>query len=77
METHSPTTMGATKYDDYDWDELPADIKAAAELLGYTKKLWDGSKTPSQCDEDWTDLSGEMQEAAKKLGYDKASWDKS
>jgi hypothetical protein len=63
------------KYDDSDWDELPADIKAAAEVLGYNKKLWDRDKTPSKCDESWKDLSTEMQEAAKKLGFDQVAWD--
>lgn len=43
-------------------DELPEDIKAAAMKLGYTKKLWDGDKTPSECDEYWKDLTAEQQE---------------
>ena len=34
----------ADKYDDYDWKELPEDVKEAAKKLGYTKKLWDGDK---------------------------------
>ena len=29
------------KFDDYDWKELPDDAKAAAKLLGYSKKIWD------------------------------------
>ena len=65
------------KYDDYDWDELPADIQAAAKLLGYTKKLWDNDKEPKECDEYWKDLSKEQQEAATKLGYNQKMWDAS
>ncbi|EJK54812.1 hypothetical protein THAOC_25528, partial [Thalassiosira oceanica] len=33
-----------TKYDDYDWKELPAEAKKAAEALGYNKKMWDKDK---------------------------------
>lgn len=47
------------KYDDYDWKELPEDVRKAAEVLGYTKKIWD-KDGESPCDEkDWyvsTDL---------------------
>lgn len=32
------------KYEDSDWAELPADAKAAAEKLGYNKKMWDSDK---------------------------------
>ncbi|GFH56067.1 hypothetical protein CTEN210_12543 [Chaetoceros tenuissimus] len=63
------------KYDDYDWDELPADVKAAAEKLGYTKKIWDSDGEPDECDEYWKDLTAEQQAAAKLLGYTAATWD--
>jgi hypothetical protein len=43
-------------------DELPAEIQAAAALLGYNKKYWDKDKTPVECDEDWEDLTPEQQE---------------
>ena len=36
--------MGADKYDDYDWKELPPEVQAAATTLGYTKKMWDKDK---------------------------------
>lgn len=65
------------KYDDYDWDELPADIQEAAKVLGYNKKMWDDDDEPDECDEYWKDLSKEQQDAAVKLGYDQASWDSS
>ena len=66
-----------TKYDEYDWDELPTDIKAAAQVLGYTKDHWDNSKEPEACDEDWDDLEPKQQAAATKMGYTKETWDKS
>lgn len=62
------------KYDDYDWDELPADVKAAAQKLGYNQKYWDKDKTPKECDEYWKDLTPEQQQAAKLLGYDEKAW---
>lgn len=33
-----------TKYDDYDWKELPKEVQEAATKLGYTKKMWDKDK---------------------------------
>eukprot|EP00527_Entomoneis_sp_CCMP2396_P002562 CAMPEP_0198140830 /NCGR_PEP_ID=MMETSP1443-20131203/3922_1 /TAXON_ID=186043 /ORGANISM="Entomoneis sp., Strain CCMP2396" /LENGTH=68 /DNA_ID=CAMNT_0043803365 /DNA_START=162 /DNA_END=368 /DNA_ORIENTATION=+ len=65
------------KYDDYDWDELPEEIKTAAGLLGYRKRIWDNDKTPAAADEDWVDLTEEQQAAAAVLGYDEKMWDSS
>ena len=33
-----------TKYEDYDWAELPEDAKKAAKTLGYNQKMWDNDK---------------------------------
>mmetsp|Transcript_37311 Transcript_37311/g.90592 ORF Transcript_37311/g.90592 Transcript_37311/m.90592 type:complete len:98 (-) Transcript_37311:117-410(-) len=66
-----------TKYEDYDWDELPADIQEAAKLLGYNKELWDNDDEPDECDEWWKDLSAAQQEAATKLGYTEDAWNSS
>eukprot|EP00429_Kryptoperidinium_foliaceum_P010257 CAMPEP_0176003382 /NCGR_PEP_ID=MMETSP0120_2-20121206/1144_1 /TAXON_ID=160619 /ORGANISM="Kryptoperidinium foliaceum, Strain CCMP 1326" /LENGTH=74 /DNA_ID=CAMNT_0017336021 /DNA_START=57 /DNA_END=281 /DNA_ORIENTATION=- len=63
------------KYDDYDWKELPDNIKAAAEKLGYNKKLWDKDREPKECDVYWKELTPEQQEAAKLLGYNQEEWD--
>eukprot|EP00558_Chaetoceros_sp_UNC1202_P003408 CAMPEP_0197246526 /NCGR_PEP_ID=MMETSP1429-20130617/15270_1 /TAXON_ID=49237 /ORGANISM="Chaetoceros sp., Strain UNC1202" /LENGTH=70 /DNA_ID=CAMNT_0042707201 /DNA_START=78 /DNA_END=290 /DNA_ORIENTATION=+ len=66
----------AGKYDDYDWDELPADAKKAAKTLGYTKDLWDNDGTPEDIDDaDWKELNKKQQDAATVLGYTKAAWD--
>ena len=64
------------KYEDYDWKELPANIKAAAAALGYNKQLWD-SDTEPECDEDWKDLTLVQKQAATVLGYNEKTWDKS
>lgn len=45
--------MGGGKYDDEDWDDLPADVQEAATKLGYTKLLWDNDGE-AECEEkDW------------------------
>eukprot|EP00548_Thalassiothrix_antarctica_P004677 CAMPEP_0194145752 /NCGR_PEP_ID=MMETSP0152-20130528/18812_1 /TAXON_ID=1049557 /ORGANISM="Thalassiothrix antarctica, Strain L6-D1" /LENGTH=75 /DNA_ID=CAMNT_0038846087 /DNA_START=76 /DNA_END=303 /DNA_ORIENTATION=- len=65
-----------SKYDEYDWGELPEEAKAAAETLGYTKKLWNGDKEPQiMKDSDWGDLTEEHQAAAKVLGYNEKNWE--
>ena len=43
-------------------DELPEDIKAAAQKLGYNQKYWDKDKQPKESDEYWKDLTKEQQE---------------
>ena len=63
------------KYEDYDWDELPTKAKDAAEVLGYTRTLWDTDGDVPIDDLYWDKLSPEQQSAAKVLGYDKAGWD--
>ena len=62
------------KYSDYDWVELPAQIKNAAEKLGYNKSTWDNDKDPKACDEYWKDLTGDQQAAAAALGYNEKTW---
>lgn len=57
------------------WADLTDEQKAAAGLLGYTEKSWDGDDEISICDYDWKEMSTEQQEAAKVLGYTKDSWD--
>lgn len=64
-----------TKYEDYDWEELPADIQEAAELLGFNEELWDNDDETDECDEWWKDLTPAQQEAATKLGYTQETWD--
>jgi len=62
------------RYDEYDWDDLPADIQDAAAILGYTKRHWNMDLTPKECDGYWRDLTPEKQQAALKLGYTRETW---
>lgn len=64
-----------SKYEDYDWEELEAEVKAAAEVLGYTKELWDNDGEPEKVDQDWSDLSAEEKAAAQTLGFTEETWD--
>ena len=66
-----------SKFEEYDWDELPEEAKSAALLLGYTKEIWDADEEPDECDVFWKELSSEQQSAATFLGYDQQSWDSS
>lgn len=64
-----------TKYENYDWDELPGDVKKAAEELGYDKRKWDKDLKVSADKKAWKELTLKQQEAALKLGYTKDKWD--
>eukprot|EP00980_Cylindrotheca_fusiformis_P016392 scaffold4887_cov118-Cylindrotheca_fusiformis.AAC.2 len=62
-------------YEEYYWRELPETVKKAAELLGYTEKLWNRDKDPKRCRRSWAKLSSEEQSAAMALGYNARKWD--
>ena len=76
LDIESCSTEGSGLYDAYDWDELPDDVRAAAEKLGYREFLWNNDKEPEEAEKDWTELTLEQQEAAIVLGYDEAKWNK-
>ncbi|CAB9529912.1 expressed unknown protein [Seminavis robusta] len=64
-----------TTYDDFWWEELPLEIQAAAEVLGYDQNSWD-NVIPVYTEElFWDELTEEQQAAAKLLGYTQALWD--
>ena len=75
LDIESCSTEGSGLYGAYDWDELPEEARVAAELLGYSKSLWDNDEEPELADKDWAELTTEQQEAASLLGYDEAKWD--
>ncbi|KAL7513057.1 hypothetical protein ACHAXN_010641 [Cyclotella atomus] len=66
-----------TKYDDFDWDELPAEAQEAAKVLGFTKEMWNADQEPKECNKSWKRLPDEQKAAAGVLGYDQATWDAS
>jgi hypothetical protein len=55
---------------------VPAEAKKAAEVLGYTKKIWDSSSGSTAADEkEWDELTPMEKEAAKVLGWTESTWD--
>lgn len=76
LDLESCSTEGSGLYGAYDWDELPDEARAAAELLGYREFLWNHDKEPDEAEKDWSELTPEQQEACKVLGYDEVKWNK-
>jgi len=54
---------------------LPTDVKAAAEVLGYTEAIWDADEEPPTSDYDYDELSAAQQSAIVVFGYNQATWD--
>ena len=50
-------------YDKY-WEDLPADLQEAAQVLGWDQELWDSDRKVSSETRGWQDLSPTEQEAA-------------
>jgi len=65
----------AAEYEEYDFDDLPGEVKKAAKLLGFTRSIWDkGGSIPIES-KDWTELTEAEQNAASTLGYTPQKWD--
>lgn len=62
-------------YQDYQWNELPDNVKAAARVLGYNRFLWDHSSPCLAESKEWQGLTPEEQSAAHVLGYTQETWD--
>ena len=65
-------------YDNYDWEDLPPVAKAAAKILGYTKRGWDYDE-PSKLgldEKSWNELTMAQQRSACLLGYDEVLWNR-
>lgn len=71
-----PVQVPPTKdyFDDWEWEDLPLKIVKAAEVLGFSQKIWNNDNDPSVCEKDWKELTSEEQEAAKAMGNTKESW---
>eukprot|EP00980_Cylindrotheca_fusiformis_P019009 scaffold6374_cov121-Cylindrotheca_fusiformis.AAC.10 len=69
------SSSSSQQFYDFDWNDLPEDVKEAARGLGYTPKSWDTNVEPKSCEKDWKDLSAVEQTLAKKLGYNQLTWD--
>lgn len=60
------------------WFELTEREKAAANILGYDQRMWDGldaGPQPPAEDKAWSELSYGERTAAMTLGYNQVTWD--
>ncbi len=66
-------------YDDYDFDELPLTVQAAANAVGYTQDVWGNCIAGEICNAQvdnlrWRGLSKVQRTNLKLLGYDCWTW---
>jgi len=54
-------------YDDYYWDDMPIEARAAATVLGYNQHIWDNALTPPFTNYD--DFTVAQIASAKIMGY--------
>jgi hypothetical protein len=62
-------------YINYDWNDLPENIKNAAQRIGYNKKIWDADGDLTINEKEWKDFNSIEQQDLKTIGYNEASWD--
>ena len=78
MTTTTTTSNNPTEnksYINYDWTDLPENIKNAAQRIGYNKKIWNTDGDLSINEKEWNDLNSKEQQDLKTIGYSEASWD--
>jgi len=66
-----------TLYNNHSWVQLPPNIQAAAQYLGYDQYKWDNDIEPEACQVYFVQLNPTQQQAAMALGYNAAAWDSS
>jgi hypothetical protein len=63
------------KYAEYDWADLPGNVKQAAKVLGYNEELWDDDEDTPISKKSWGELTTEQKAAAAEIGYVQGTWD--
>jgi hypothetical protein len=63
------------KYELTVWKDLPAEVKAAAEEIGYDEAKWDAAEEVHVGHKPWHHLSESEIKAVKTLGWDEVSWE--
>jgi hypothetical protein len=61
-------------YGDYEWNDLPGNVKKAAIELGFDEDIWLEGLSPDGANCYWDDLSDQKQKAAAILGYNRKGW---
>jgi len=78
--TLNPTSSGTTypyAWAPTMWDDLPEDVRSAAEYLGYNEEMWDDAEFLPLLKTKWEKLSGAQRSAALEIGYDEQNWNDS
>ena len=72
----NPAVDPSVSYEDYDFVELPFEIRNAAHNLGYTAEIWNyGEEDPPVFSKSWFQLTREEQNAAEMLGFLEELWE--
>ena len=66
--------VGHGAYDDYEWRDLPDNIRNAATLLGYCETSWDEGQDIATSLKNWDELASNEMTAAVTLGYNEKFW---
>ena len=61
-------------YEDFDWQDLPKEVQAAATVLGYDEATWNSNGKPPSEDKDWEEMTNAERAAAERLGYNEENW---
>lgn len=72
--TDSNLPADTKHFEDYYWNELPPDVKEAAQILGYDQNRWDNGGVTWSDSKYWDELPLEAQEAASVFGFDEMAW---
>jgi hypothetical protein len=64
-------------WEEYDWEELPPDVQAAYQVLGWSQTNWDEGLTAYTDELLWEELSPVQRDAATYLGYSALLWNTS
>lgn len=63
------------KYDDLDFEQLPAHVQKAAQTLGFTARAWNNDEWPSDTDKWWNQFSDQQKKALNTIGYSQYDWE--
>ncbi len=70
-----PSVDPLVSYENYDFRELPIEVKNAAVALGYTPAIWDyGEEDPPVFSKPWFMLTMKERNAAETLGFSEELW---
>lgn len=63
------------KYNDKDFDALPAYVQKAVQSLGFTSQSWNDDEWPSSLHKWWNQFDDQQQKALNTIGYSIYDWE--